>query len=148
VALIAQPDRTDLYPLLNQVAPDIDLTSLHVAQAGTRSAERAGTAFELGQAKQEDGSLAAAAHYFTTSLALDPERADARQPLLTIAPDISLDVLIGIDLDRVTAALRDKLDEPAADESDLQRKLAIISQLRAVYYQGSPASGRSLIPAI
>src|SRR5206468_3869208 len=65
VALIAQPERSDLYKLLDQVAPDIDVSPLHLAQAGTRSAEQARTAVALGTARQQDGSLATAAHYYT-----------------------------------------------------------------------------------
>ena len=93
VSLILDPARNDLLPLLDRVAPDIDLTSLQAAQDGTRCETAGQTAIGLGRAMLDANNPGAAASFFATAIALAPGNWAARARLLELAPDISLDVL-------------------------------------------------------
>jgi tetratricopeptide (TPR) repeat protein len=151
VALILDPARTDVFAQLSRVAPDIGFAPLHDAQAGTPSVAAAREALSVGTEKLQTKELGAAAYYFTTALALDPGYGEARAQLLALAPDISLEVLSGIDMDRLAAELLEKLSAPETDELDLERKLGLVAKVHAIYtqhWQNWHASARSLIPAV
>jgi hypothetical protein len=166
VALILVYARTDIWECLGRVAPDADITLLRKAQAGTPSspdaditllrnaqagtpsADSARAAFDTGSAKQRSGKSGLAAYCLTIALALDPEYEEARARLLRLIPDISLEVLTGIDMDRLAAELRDQLTAPAADEFDLDRKLAWAEAVLEIYMNNVHPSARTLIPAL
>ena len=94
-ALMLSPQQDDVIRRhLDQVAPGIrSAASLRVARAGIFSQAAAAIALDAGVAQREGGNLGAAAHYFTTALAMDGENAQARDELLRLAPDIALDLL-------------------------------------------------------
>jgi tetratricopeptide (TPR) repeat protein len=97
-ALILNPERTEIVPLLDQVAPDNQSTWLRAVQPKTKDASAANAAFELGVREQQlgAGNVGKAVHYFTLALFLDPEHEKARSQLLTLAPDLFLDLIPGI----------------------------------------------------
>jgi hypothetical protein len=147
-ALLANPERTDIWGLLARVAPDAELALLRDAQTGTRSEAAARHACCRGVEQAKAGSPAAAACSFAAALALDPLCGEARLRLPQLARGISLDVLADPDMDRLAAELCEKLTAPAAGEPDLERKIAWAEAVYKIYSNNDHPSGRTLIPAL
>jgi len=94
-SLLLDPGRTDLFALLEHVAPNFDRGALTAAQGGRRAPKAAQAAVRAGEAELAAGRTGPAAFYFTIAGIRDPEQAEARRRLGEMAPDISLGVLWG-----------------------------------------------------
>ena len=154
VSLISDPAREDVLPSLENLVGDLYLSPLRAAQAGTASPAAAGEAFATGVAMEEGGQATAAVYYFTAALALDPEHSEARDRLLRLAPDISLEVLTGIDMGWRAAESGDRPSEPAqrvpAQRKTAQREMARVDAqfLRQLWEGGKFAEGAALLDGI
>lgn len=145
-AVVLNPARDDIRALLARLAPLSDDTLLREAQTGTRSVERARAALQRGIVEFESGRPAVAACLIATALAFDPTRSEARSALSTLAPDAFVEVLTGIDFDRLAEMLIAELDDPLA--GDLDRKLAVAAKMQAFYLQSWHQSAHTLAPAL
>jgi tetratricopeptide (TPR) repeat protein len=96
IALVLRPERSDIYPLFDRIAPNLDFTLLHTLQGTARGSGAASAAFELGAEEQRQGNLAGAVHYLTLALVWDPEHEKARSRLLTLVPDLLIDLVTAI----------------------------------------------------
>ena len=144
-ALILEPARADLWPLLERIAPGTDLSPVREAQSGQQSAEAAREAFRRGMERLGVGNPGAAAGLFGAALALDPLHAEARARLLELAPDLAIQCVTGVEFDRIAAEMRAQMEDPAADLDD---QLAAAAWANAVFSQTWHASGVALIPTL
>ena len=93
VSLLANPGRTDLYPLLSRIAPGFDLALLRAAQGRATPDATAAEAYAMGASELEGGRVGVAAACFTMALALDRAHQQGRMGLSQLAPDVSFAVL-------------------------------------------------------
>jgi tetratricopeptide (TPR) repeat protein len=148
VAALLDPTRGDILPLLARVAPDAELELLRHAQTAASSNEAAHSACDRAAELVVTGKLAAAASCFAIALSQCPEHAEARSRLLEFAPDLSIEVVTGIDFDRRAAELKAALDQAAADPAGLARQLALAETIFATYAHKWHHSGRTLLPGL
>lgn len=144
-ALILNPARTDLWPLLERVAPDTDFSPVREAQSQRQSPDAARAAFARGIEKVRAGNPGAAAGLFAAALALDPLHGEARSRLLDLAPEVAIQCITGIEFDRLAADMRAQMEDPGAE---LEDQLAAAAWANAVFSQTWHASGVALIPAL
>lgn len=121
VCLILDPSRTDVFMHLDPVAPGVDFTSLRAVQGKMSGLCSAREVLRLGT-EQIETNLGAAAYYFATAFLLDPEHGEeARSRLLQLAPNISLELLVGLRVDKTSAGLAVEL--PQASPVDAIRTI-------------------------
>jgi tetratricopeptide (TPR) repeat protein len=78
-ALKLNPGKQELYPLLERVAPGLDLSQINDAN----------TAIAAAKESLKRNQPSSACFYFAVSLALDPKLSEARKHLRELAPDLS-----------------------------------------------------------
>ena len=104
IALILDPVRTDIQSLLEDVVPGLDLVPLATAQCRRRAPETARVAKRSAEATLKGGNVAAAAHYLTVAVALDPADPAPREQLAELVTGLPQAVL--------------EILDPEADECD------------------------------
>lgn len=89
-SLILHPEQSEIMPMLEEVAPAVDLTRLGAAQSGVRSRPEAVHAFDLALDMDQRNRPSEAAFYYTIARSLDPDHDAARIRLLELVPDMDL----------------------------------------------------------